>query len=734
MANDFKQFMKDQQKANEEARKNLLEEQQHEEFMATEQGKRFLAERRNTERNRKQIKKRVNEEQEAYDKAERKLENYNSQIKDLEEKLGGIAKREERQVDVQEKRLKNMKKAVSDLEKYENLGGQLKDSLFKPFQSFASKIPEPLRILGKMGIGGIVRWNARRKLTPPGVKGPQEGQTEEQKREEISRNKSSVKNAKETVKAIKKGNKQDNENWKKQGIANKRLLLVTAAAGVFGGAMKFLGGAVGIIGTVLGKFLLPIIAGLGLGGIGKILVDKLMAWITGQEAPDISESLTNMSGGEALLYGGGGIASVVAARRLLRRRRKRGGQGGCQSKKSDRLRLQGGTDVGNKGQFATKEQIKAEKKLLRTQRRIARATVTANALTSSLTAAQTGVQNAANQVKPKKQAQSAAKKLAKKGMKKAALKTAAVAALAIPFVGPFIAAGATLAFIGMDAYDGWNNAAQILGKKEATTGEKIKVSVASVVSGLTFGLWSTKSVLGTMDAIGDYFDKTNSDMQAKIDKRKRNTKALQDAIKAMQLQTDNTAEGAAKILALTNALKKVAGGGPASVFGSTQEAIKTTLNAVGANEGNIRYLDQTLDEDYAGRRPTAAAAAKTIKKQDRMSKMDLLAKLRLGLTSKVIRKSKNPMEARIAAQKFKSSKKLQDDQIMPLIKAILASGLLEQSYINENLKTTIRALGLGGKDAPVFATNYDSKDQSKKTVIIGTGNAAKRGHSNMRKR
>jgi hypothetical protein len=386
------------------------------------------------------------------------------------------------------------------------------------------------------------------------------------------------------------------------------------------------------------------------------------------------------------------------------------------------------------GAFATKEQIKAAKRQQKILKKAAQASARAAALTGNVIAAERAVQNAANQVKPKKEAQSAAKKLAKKGMKKAALKSLAVASTAIPIVGPFIAAGAMLAFIGMDAYDGWNNAAQILGKDQVTQGEKIKATVATVASGLTFGLWSTGSVIRTMDAIGDYFDKTNSDMQAKIDKRKRNTKALQDAIKAMQLQTDNTVEGAAKILALTNALKKVAGGDPASVFGSTQEAIRTTQSAIGANlPGDARRMDETLDEDYAGRQPTTTA--KPLPKPGeftRSSQMYLLAKLRTGLTSKVIRKSKNPMEARIAAQKFKSSKKLQDDQIMPLIKAILASGILEQSYINENLKTTLRAFGLGGKDSPVIATNYED-NHSKRTIIIGTGNAGNAaGHGNMR--
>jgi len=69
---------------------------------------------------------------------------------------------------------------------------------------------------------------------------------------------------------------------------------------------------------------------------------------------------------------------------------------------------------------------------------------------------------------------------------------ARLGARAIPVVGQI----ATVAMAGYDAYKGWTNADQIVGKpkEQLTTSDKIAASGASVLSGLTLGLVEAKTI------------------------------------------------------------------------------------------------------------------------------------------------------------------------------------------------------------------------------------------------
>ena len=128
---------------------------------------------------------------------------------------------------------------------------------------------------------------------------------------------------------------------------------------------------------------------------------------------------------------------------------------------------------------------------------------------------------------------------------------------------PFIAAGAMLTFAAIDAYDGWNNAGTILGKKKAdlTVVDKIAGAAAQVVSGLTFGIVSAK-------AIADFFLKEAPNMKkfektmaekarktvAEIGPNKRDLKIPRTA-EAKQKQETNLASG----YTLVSKLKRMIG-------------------------------------------------------------------------------------------------------------------------------------------------------------------------------
>ena len=77
-------------------------------------------------------------------------------------------------------------------------------------------------------------------------------------------------------------------------------------------------------------------------------------------------------------------------------------------------------------------------------------------------------------------------KVAGKGLMKGGMKALGNAAKFIPGLGEAVAIG----MMAFDAVDGWNNAAKILGKKEADikTMDKVKAAGASILSGLTFGI------------------------------------------------------------------------------------------------------------------------------------------------------------------------------------------------------------------------------------------------------
>lgn len=73
----------------------------------------------------------------------------------------------------------------------------------------------------------------------------------------------------------------------------------------------------------------------------------------------------------------------------------------------------------------------------------------------------------------------------------------------IPFLGPLITAGFALG----DGISGWNNAGQIFGTEQATTGQKVSSALGSAISGLTFGLIGeegiSKGIYGIGSKIGD---------------------------------------------------------------------------------------------------------------------------------------------------------------------------------------------------------------------------------------
>ena len=98
----------------------------------------------------------------------------------------------------------------------------------------------------------------------------------------------------------------------------------------------------------------------------------------------------------------------------------------------------------------------------------------------------------------------AAKGLAKFGLK-AGLRAGAGALKAIPGLGAI----ATVGMAAFDAYSGWKNAASITGKKEKdlTWKDRTAAAGASVLSGLTFGLVSSKTMYKGINAVGSFAKK-----------------------------------------------------------------------------------------------------------------------------------------------------------------------------------------------------------------------------------
>lgn len=98
-----------------------------------------------------------------------------------------------------------------------------------------------------------------------------------------------------------------------------------------------------------------------------------------------------------------------------------------------------------------------------------------------------------------KVAAKAAGKIAAKVAGKASLRAGAGALKAIPGIGLLATAG----MAAFDAVDGWKNAASITGKdeKDLTTGDRAKAAGASVLSGLTFGLVSSKTMYKGINAV-----------------------------------------------------------------------------------------------------------------------------------------------------------------------------------------------------------------------------------------
>ena len=82
----------------------------------------------------------------AEDRAASKRKSQNAQLEDLTRSLEGIVNKQHESVDIQAKQIKHLRKQVQAAESYENLGKQLKDSLFGPLKGLINRIPEPLKI------------------------------------------------------------------------------------------------------------------------------------------------------------------------------------------------------------------------------------------------------------------------------------------------------------------------------------------------------------------------------------------------------------------------------------------------------------------------------------------------------------------------------------------------------------------------------------------------------------
>ena len=105
-------------------------------------------------------------------------------------------------------------------------------------------------------------------------------------------------------------------------------------------------------------------------------------------------------------------------------------------------------------------------------------------------------------------------KVASKGLVKGGLKALGSAAKFIPGLGEAVAIG----MMAFDAVDGWNNAAKILGKKEADikTMDKVKAAGASVLSGLTFGIIDAETFAKWMGKIADWAEEAGAFIWDKI--------------------------------------------------------------------------------------------------------------------------------------------------------------------------------------------------------------------------
>ena len=84
-------------------------------------------------------------------------------LADVTESILKLSAGNERLVDQRARDLKKLRKTQTTLDSYENLGEQLKKSLFGPLEGLMKVIPEPLRILSKMAIKPVVKYFAARK-------------------------------------------------------------------------------------------------------------------------------------------------------------------------------------------------------------------------------------------------------------------------------------------------------------------------------------------------------------------------------------------------------------------------------------------------------------------------------------------------------------------------------------------------------------------------------------------
>ena len=729
MADDFQKIVKGFAESNKQLQEQLDTERARAEFLESAEGKLEKAQKRRLEREIKAAKKAEERDDAAYEKRQDRLEKLADEFKDVEEKLKGIVSGEQSVIALEEKRLEGMKKMVDSLEKYENLGGQLKDSLLKPLDGLISKIPEPLKILGKMGVGAFKRMRARGSMSPVpgGVAGPQTGMSEEEKDEQIVRENKSVQTLVNIEKAILKGNKIAEKD---DGKGGSKFFLLGALGALLGKGLGLVQAGLGVIVGVLSRFVLPIIAALGIGALGKYIVDRVIDWFTGSsDAKGFIETAMNMSTGEILGYGLGGFAAYKGLRFLGRkgfdafknRTRNITGRRGPRGQDLTRTGTRVGPTVGNAAALkAEKERLAQIKKTADAARKAsqARAAARAAALTRALApiiafsqTARTKIAETVTKLKSvgarigeetKKLAPKAARVGGKVLTRAGAL---GIAAMTGPFA-PFLVAGLTLGVAVYDGINGWNNAAKILGKPEADIKfiDRINASGYAVASGLTFGLVSARE-------IAESFEKAKKELAAQKVRRQQ----IASEIIALKNADGTGGIGAGqKALDIVNQMKK---DGVASTTGlTTTQLSKKTVGGVGTKKD----LDTPLSEAEIAKR----------KIEDR-SGYTLLKTLRKSLfTSRGLikdRESRRLYSKAIQGFLKTSVDSTKANEIRAVINDILSKGILPLSVYNQ-LKKELAAQGFSMAGNTVV--DYKTDARSSKSYTIGVGGGLKDGMGN----
>ena len=743
MADDFQKIVKGFADSNKQLQEQLDTERARAEFLESAEGKLEKAQKRRLEREIKAAKKAEERDDAAYQKRQDRLETLADEFKNVEEKLKGIVSGEQSLIAIEEKRLENMKKMVDSLEKYENLGSQLKDSLLKPFDKLTSKIPEPLKILGKMGVGAFKRMRAKGSMSPlpGGVAGPQEaqeGMSREEKDEQIERENKSVETLVNIEKAILKGNKIAEKD---DGKGGSRFFLLGALGALLTKGLSVAKMGLGVIVGVLTRFVLPIIAALGIGTLGKYIVDRVIDWFTGSsDAKGFIETAMDMSMGEMLGYGLGGFAAYKGLRFLGRKgfdafkNRTRNITGGGGPRGQDLTRT--GTGAGTRtppGVGPTRANaaaLKAEKEALAQTRKTAeaarkasqaRAAARAAALTRALAPiiafSQTARTKIAETVTKLKSVGAKVgeitKKLAPKASKvggKVLTRAGALAATALggPFA-PFLAAGVTLYFAAKDGIDGWNNAAKILGKPEADIKfiDRINASGYAVASGLTFGLVSARE-------IAEAFEKAKKELAAQ---KVRRQQIASDLLKINKVDGTGGIGAGKKALDIVNEMKNTTKDkSPISTGFKSPQLRKFTVGGAGTKKD----LETPLSAAEIAKRKVEDRSGYTLFKE---------LKIGLGLAAKLIKNETDRKQFMLAIRDIKKTSvdSTNAGQIRAVINEFLAKGILPLSLYNQ-LKRDFAAQGfsMGGNTV----VDYRADNKISKSYTIGAGGGFKDGMGN----